>query len=54
MSDIDDFMTSYLSQQKAITEANVINKGIVFDALSKGGNSDRKCHVRRRGGQRPD
>ena len=34
MSDIADFAASYQNHQKAVTEANVINKDVVFDALS--------------------
>jgi hypothetical protein len=37
MSDTDDFATSYQNQQKAIAEANVINKTAVFDALAAAG-----------------
>jgi hypothetical protein len=33
MRDIGDFAASYQNHQKAIAEANVINKGVVFDAL---------------------
>jgi hypothetical protein len=34
MSNIDDFMASYQNHQKAIAEANAINKNAVFDALA--------------------
>ena len=37
MSDIEDFAASYRNHEKAVAEANVINKGAVFDALSKAG-----------------
>jgi hypothetical protein len=34
MSDTSDFMASYQNHQKALAEANLINKGAVFDALA--------------------
>jgi hypothetical protein len=37
MSDTDDFRASYKNHQKAVAEANVINKGAVFDALVAAG-----------------
>jgi hypothetical protein len=37
MIDTDDIMTSYQNHQKALAEANVINKGAVFDALTAAG-----------------
>ena len=37
MSDTDDFAARYQNHEKAMAEANVINKGAVFDALTKAG-----------------
>jgi hypothetical protein len=37
VSDIDNFVASYQNHQKAIAEANVINKATVFDALAAAG-----------------
>jgi hypothetical protein len=37
MSDTDDIMASYHNHQKALADANVINKGAVFDALAAAG-----------------
>jgi len=37
MSDIDDFAALYQNHQKAIAEANVINKTAVFDVLTAAG-----------------
>jgi hypothetical protein len=37
MSDTDDFAARYRNHEKAIAEANVINKGAVFDALTEAG-----------------
>jgi hypothetical protein len=34
MIDANDLMTSYQNHQKALAEANLINKGAVFDALA--------------------
>jgi hypothetical protein len=37
MSDTSDFMAAYQNHQKAVAEANAINKGAVFDALVAAG-----------------
>ena len=37
MIDANDLMTSYQNHQKALAEANVINKATVFDALAAAG-----------------
>jgi hypothetical protein len=37
MSDIADFAASYQTHHQAIAEANIINKGTVFDALAGAG-----------------
>jgi hypothetical protein len=37
MSNIADLAASYQNHQKAVAEANVINKGVVFDALEAAG-----------------
>jgi hypothetical protein len=37
VSDTDNFMASYQNHQKAVTEANVLNKSTVFDALTAAG-----------------
>ena len=37
MTDIDDIAASYRNYEKALAEANAINKGAVFDALAKAG-----------------
>jgi hypothetical protein len=37
MSDIDDYLASYERHQKALAETNILNKQMVFDALSGAG-----------------
>jgi hypothetical protein len=37
MRDIDEFMASYQNHQKALAEANAINKNAAFDALAAAG-----------------